>query len=38
MYPTAALLGNWIVLGVMITPLQAIGCLLLVATVFLLAW
>jgi hypothetical protein len=34
----AALVGNWIVLGVLITPLQACGCLLLIATVLLLAW
>jgi drug/metabolite transporter (DMT)-like permease len=38
MYPTAALVGNWIVLGAMITPLQGFGCLLLIATVLLLAW
>lgn len=38
MYPAAALVGNWMVLGTIITPLQAFGCLLLLATIFLLAW
>ena len=37
MYPAAALLGNWLVLGAMVTPLQALGCLLLIATVLLLS-
>ena len=38
MYPVAALVGNWIVLGTLITPLQGVGCLLLVGTVFVLSW
>ncbi len=38
MYPAAALVGNWMVLGTIITPLQALGCILLLATIFILAW
>lgn len=38
MYPTAAIIGNWIVLGTRISPLQLIGCLLLLAIVTVLAW
>ena len=38
MYPTAALVGNWVVLGTVITPLQGLGCLLLIATILILAW
>lgn len=37
MYPAAALVGNWLVLGTLITPLQAAGCLLLVATIVALS-
>lgn len=38
MYPTAALVGNWVVLGTVITPLQGLGCLFLIATILVLAW
>lgn len=38
MYPAAALVGNWMVLGAVITPLQALGCLLLLAIILILAW
>lgn len=38
MYPTAALVGNWVVLGAVITPLQGLGCLLLIATILTLSW
>lgn len=38
MYPAAALVGNWVVLGTLVTPLQALGCLLLLATIFVLTW
>lgn len=38
MYPAAALVGNWMVLGTLVTPLQALGCLLLLATIFVLSW
>ena len=38
MYPAAALVGNWFVLGAIITPLQGLGCLLLIATILLLSW
>jgi drug/metabolite transporter (DMT)-like permease len=38
MYPAAAVAGNWMVLGTTITPLQALGCLMLLGTVGLLAW
>ncbi len=38
MYPASALIGNWMVLNAVISPLQAIGCAMLLATVFVLAW
>jgi drug/metabolite transporter (DMT)-like permease len=38
MYPAAALVGNWMVLGTLISPLQALGCLLLITTVLVLSW
>ena len=38
MYPASALVGNWLVLGTLITPLQGLGCLLLIATILVLSW
>lgn len=38
MYPTAALIGNWLVLGTFISPLQGLGCLLLVASILIVTW
>jgi drug/metabolite transporter (DMT)-like permease len=38
MYPAAALVGNWMVLGTLITPLQGLGCALLIGTILLLSW
>lgn len=38
MYPAAALIGNWMVLGAVLSPLQAIGCTLLVTTILILSW
>ena len=38
MYPAAALVGNWLVLGTLITPLQGTGCLLLISVIVTLAW
>jgi drug/metabolite transporter (DMT)-like permease len=38
MYPAAALAGNWVVLGVIITLMQLLGLLLVLTTLILLAW
>jgi hypothetical protein len=38
MYPVAALAGNWVVLGVVISPAQLLGLLLVLATLVVLAW
>jgi drug/metabolite transporter, DME family len=38
MYPAAAIIGNWMVLGTTITLMQAFGCLILLAIILLLAW
>ena len=38
MYPAAALIGNWVMLDAMISPLQALGVVLLLTTILLLAW
>jgi drug/metabolite transporter (DMT)-like permease len=38
MYPAAALAGNWMLLGTLITPLQGLGCLLLIGTILVLSW
>lgn len=38
MYPASALVGNWIMLDTTIAPLQALGFLLVLATIVLLAW
>lgn len=38
MYPAAALAGNWIILDTIVTPLQALGCVVLLATILVLAW
>jgi drug/metabolite transporter (DMT)-like permease len=38
MYPVAALTGNWAFLGVMISPAQLLGLLLVLATIVMLGW
>ncbi|HYI14962.1 MAG TPA: EamA family transporter, partial [Thermomicrobiales bacterium] len=35
-YPAAAIFGNWMILGTTIAPLQAIGCVIMLAAIFVL--
>jgi drug/metabolite transporter (DMT)-like permease len=35
-YPAAAIIGNWMILGTTIAPLQALGCLILLTAIFVL--
>ncbi len=35
-YPAAAIVGNWMILGTTIAPLQGLGCLILLAAIFVL--
>jgi drug/metabolite transporter (DMT)-like permease len=33
-YPAAAIVGNWMMLGTTLAPLQALGCVILLAAIF----
>ncbi len=35
-YPAAAIVGNWMILGTTIAPLQGVGCMILLAAIFVL--
>ena len=35
-YPAAAIFGNWMIMGTTIAPLQALGCMILLAAIFVL--
>jgi hypothetical protein len=37
MHSSNRLIGNWLVLGTLIAPLQGLGCLLLIATILILS-